>query len=243
MIDENAFGLWLGYHSIEDDEYAAETRRVRDPARHVPRRRGGLARGEPLGTRVQVVDLGHGLYVEIAEGDEERDLLAWLRGWRGAVETAGFVTTAVLSHGGRWVAEEGTRPNCRAVECARGGVVYRLAHSSEALRRALYADTATQQTPRERGGDPGSTSTSRRWRRWESGSGTSRPRCTWPERFSTASAPDLRALVHGGPDGTGASSAFTNGAGHAAAPGRGPRGPAPESPRLRASPPRGTTPP
>jgi hypothetical protein len=155
MIDENAFGLWLGYHSLENDEYAAEPA---DFAARLATFHAAAVRwlaAEPLGAGVQAVDLGHGLYVEIAEGDEERDVLGWLRGWRGAVEAEGFVTTAVLSHGGRWVAEEGAEADLPGVECARDVLVYRVAHSSEALRRALYADTAAQHDPTREGWGPG----------------------------------------------------------------------------------------
>ncbi len=155
MIDENAFGLWLGYQTIENDEYAAE------PAEFVARLAAFHAAAvawlaaERLGEGAQAVDLGHALYVEIAAGDEERDPLGWLRGWRSAVEAAGFATTAVLTHGGRWVADEGDGTDLPGVECVRDLLVHRLAHSSEPLRRALYADTATQHDPTREGWGPG----------------------------------------------------------------------------------------
>ncbi|MBN2194278.1 MAG: hypothetical protein JW751_15785 [Polyangiaceae bacterium] len=155
MIDENAFGLLLGYHTIENDEYSCE------PGEFSARLEGfhlaavtWLAE-ERLGDNVQAVDLGHAVYLEIAESDETRDPIEWLRGWRAAVDTAGFTTIAVLTHGSRWIAEEGTAPELPGVECAKDTLVYRVAHSSEALRRALYADTAAQHDPTREGWGPG----------------------------------------------------------------------------------------
>lgn len=155
MIDENAFGLLLGYHNLEDDEYAHE------PAAFVARLRGfhsaalGWLETTPLGEGLQVVDLGHAVYAELAEGDEQTDPVGWLRGWRTQLGAAGFLTIGVLTHGGRWAPESEETADLPGVECLRSLLVYRIAYSSEPLRRALYADTAAQPDPTRPGWGPG----------------------------------------------------------------------------------------
>ncbi len=119
MIDENAFGLCVAYHTLENDEYALE--RDEFVARLAAFRQTVMdwIKAERLGDGVLAVDLGHVIYCEVGEGDEEADPFAWLRGLRGCLEEAGFATVAVLVHGGRWVPAEGTEMDLPGVELHR----------------------------------------------------------------------------------------------------------------------------
>jgi hypothetical protein len=141
MIDENAFGLLIAYLNIEDDEYAGE--RSEFIARHADFTacvRARLAE-QRLGTGVRGLDLGHAVYVELVEGEQERDLITWLRETRTLLSEAGFVTAGILTYGSSWRDEGEARPSVGDV----GGVSLVYASGpSEPLRRALHADAAAR---------------------------------------------------------------------------------------------------
>jgi len=151
--DENAFGVWLSYYDVEDDEYADD-----DTAGFVERfrafRRAVLSHlGDvPLAEGARALSLGHGVFVEFEEGNESTPVMPWVRGLREALEASGFTTVAVLSHGSRWVGEDGAH-----WEALAAGEVEVLDYSgpSEPLRRALYADAATRPDDERPGEDWG----------------------------------------------------------------------------------------
>ena len=153
MIDENAFGLLVSYYEVEDDEYGLE------PDAFVERMRGFRATLDeclealPLGKGVHALDLGHALYLELAEGDQGEDPFGWLRMVRARLKGRDFETVAVLSHGSRWVDREGSA----AVQLEQVGAVAvcRASWPSEAMRRALYADAASRQDEDCPGWGPG----------------------------------------------------------------------------------------
>ena len=143
MIDENAFGLLISYFQVEDDEYGL------GPEEFAARYRAFCAvldeclAGLPLGKDVRAVDLGHVLYLEVAEGDETEDPFQWLRDVRARLSARDFMSVAVLSHGSRWVEEQPEEQS--APEARPGNVpVLRVGLPSEPLRRALYADAASR---------------------------------------------------------------------------------------------------
>lgn len=141
-IDENAFGLLLGYFAVEDDEYALEREEFAE--RFEAFRLGvyDFAALSPLGSGVRALDLGHAVYFELAAGDESSDVLAWMKQLREKLSEAGFATVGVITHGSRWV-PEGDR--LEAHTQAVGSVdVTAWARPSEPLRRALYADAASR---------------------------------------------------------------------------------------------------
>jgi hypothetical protein len=144
MIDENAFGLLVAYHTIENDEYALE--RDEFLVRLGVFRDAVLEwmRAERLGDGVLAVDLGHAIYCEIGEGDEDADPFAWIRGLRARLDEAGVTNVAVLVHGGRWVPDDGDALDLPGVAVVGEHVVAKVAHSSEPLRKALYVEAATQ---------------------------------------------------------------------------------------------------
>ncbi len=140
MLDENAFGLLVSYLAIEDDEYSLEvtefTARLRSFGEEV---RAFLAE-TPLAKGLQVVDFGHALYLEFADGDQETPLIGWLKRLRQRLQDSTRIEVAcILSHGSRWTTEGTSLP---VQERDSDTVITKLAHSSEALRRAFYAETA-----------------------------------------------------------------------------------------------------
>lgn len=142
LTDENAFGLLIAFHDLEDAEYGSE------PEEFVTRMtefRGltlDAAVATPLGAGAIAIELGHAVYFEVGDGDQAVDLITWLRNVAAPLVERGFEITAVLTHGGRWVeSETGAMPEVQALE---GGYrLVRLSLPSEPLRRALYAETAT----------------------------------------------------------------------------------------------------
>ncbi len=139
FIDQNAFGLLLSFHDIENAEYSL------GPEEFVERfelfRSTVLehARSKPLASGLSALDLGHALYFEFEDGDQLLDPMPWLRELHKTLTLEDFEVVAVLSHGGRWVEVEAapSRPPEAELELVRAK------HPSEALRRALYADTAS----------------------------------------------------------------------------------------------------
>jgi hypothetical protein len=139
LTDENAFGVLIGYHAIEDDEYerepsefAARFREFRDAVRE-------CVSAFPLAESALVRELGHAVYLEFADGDQKEDPIGWIKLVRARLNAHEFASVGVLSHGGRWLAEE-PEPSAPSVP----GIAWQAASlPSEPLRRALYAETAT----------------------------------------------------------------------------------------------------
>lgn len=141
LLDENAFGLLVCFHDIEDAEYANE--RHEFVARYTRFREVVIEHAEetPLAPQVSTLDLGHALYFELADGDQAADLISWLRALRATLVEEGFAVSAVLSHGGRWLDDAEPAPERDfAIGAGRG---LRASLPSEAFRRALYAEAAT----------------------------------------------------------------------------------------------------
>jgi hypothetical protein len=160
VIDENAFGIWLAYYDVEDDEYAED-----DTSTFIHRFQSfeatvlGYLVEAPISERTRTLSLGHGVYVEFEEGDETTALMPWVRGLRSALAAAQFTTVAVLTHGSRWIEGDEKSEAERMDDAGRGGFtkVSRFSLPSEPLRRALYADTATRpdELDEERSWGPG----------------------------------------------------------------------------------------
>jgi hypothetical protein len=140
MLDENAFGLLIAYHSLEEDEYAGER------ADFIARYAGFVAllrarlTEQPPATPARAVDLGHAVYVELLDDAEHGDLVSWLRGLRSALGEQGYQTAAILSFGAAWIDAAEPRPD--SVDCGTLKVT-RASLPSEPLRRALLAEAAT----------------------------------------------------------------------------------------------------
>jgi hypothetical protein len=143
VIDENAYGIGIGYYALEDEEYALESVVFQERLREFREIVLGHLETVPLGSGVRAVDLGHLFHIEVADGENTTDPVAWIRTVRARLSTLGFESVGVVGYGGRWVAEAGeaSRPeltSCGSVELCS------LSFPSEPLRRVLYADTAAQ---------------------------------------------------------------------------------------------------
>ncbi|HEX3774050.1 MAG TPA: hypothetical protein VHV51_06265 [Polyangiaceae bacterium] len=136
--DENAFGVLIGYHALEADEYTLE---AQDFAARFSQFRAavrGCIEAFPLAESVLVREFGHALYLEFADGDQIEDPIGWIKLVRARLTGIEFASVGVLSHGGRWLAEE------REALPSVAGVEWQpVSLPSEPLRRALYAETAT----------------------------------------------------------------------------------------------------
>ena len=141
MIDENAFGIALGYSGLEDDEYALE--REEFLSRWAEFRACVLEclHELPPGRGVRALDLGHLIYAELADGDQSEDPVHWLRAVRARLAARGFETMGVVTYGGRWVPEaaETALPDLSEGPEVQ---VWSVSYPSEPLRRALWAETA-----------------------------------------------------------------------------------------------------
>jgi hypothetical protein len=141
MIDENAFGLLICFCQIEDEEYGLEREQFAQRVRAFRASLDECLEALSLGRDVRALDLGHALYVEVAEGDETENPLDWLRMVRARLAGRDFQTVGVLSHGSRWVDQSSTERRAR-LEQLGDVTVCRACLPSEPLRRALYADAA-----------------------------------------------------------------------------------------------------
>jgi hypothetical protein len=139
LSDENAFGILIGYHAIEDDEYSLEPEQF---AARFQEFRGAVRaclEAFPLAQSGVAREFGHAVYIEFADGDQLEDPITWIKTVRAKLSASELRSVAVLSHGGRWQSEppEAAPPNANGVEWLPVSL------PSEPLRRALYAETAT----------------------------------------------------------------------------------------------------
>lgn len=140
MIDENAFGLLIAWFNVEDEEYAGEREQfIERYAAFTAFIRERLSERPPA-EAARAVDLGHALYVELADGDQSVDLIVWLRELRASLAERGYATAGMLAHGGSWLDEREPHPDI--VECGTVKLV-RASRPSEPLRRCLLAEAAT----------------------------------------------------------------------------------------------------
>jgi len=140
MIDENAFGLLISWFNVEDEEYAGE----RDQFIERYAAFSALVRDylseKPPAAAPRAVDLGHAFYVELPDGEQTVELIAWLRELRARVAEHGFATAGMLAHGSCWIDEHDPRPDI--VDCGPVKLL-RASRPSEPLRRCLLAEAAT----------------------------------------------------------------------------------------------------
>jgi hypothetical protein len=138
MIDENAFGVLVSWYDIEDAEYGMEPDEFAERWREFVAAWHEALEVFRLGDGAEALDLGHALYVEIADGDQAEDPIVWLKMVRARIAEKGFTTVGIVSHGGRWREELPSEVKC-AIPVTVG------ARPSEAFRRALFAETATHE--------------------------------------------------------------------------------------------------
>ena len=137
--DENAFGVLIGYHAIEDDEYRLEAEAF--AARFAEFRAAVRAcvAAFPLASAGLAREFGHAVYIEFADGEQLEDPIGWIKTVRARLNALELPSVGVLSHGGRWQADPVEAPPASAC-----GIDWQLVSlPSEPLRRALYAETAS----------------------------------------------------------------------------------------------------
>jgi hypothetical protein len=140
MIDENAFGLLISYFGIEDDEYEGEREAFVDRyATFTALIRDRLTEKPPAAS-ARAIDFGYAFYVELPDGEQHGDPIAWLRDMRATLAEHDYATAAMLTHGSSWVSEQDPRPDI--VDCGTLKL-FRASLPSEPLRRSLLAEAAT----------------------------------------------------------------------------------------------------
>lgn len=143
LVDENAFGILIGYFGIEDEEYALE--REAFVTRFTEFRTCVLDYVATIGVceNGTVLDFGHALYVEFADGDQLEDPLSWAKALRALLSGREFASVVVVAHGSRWIEEDGDA----IPEVGELGNALRfaqLSRPSEPLRRALAAEACSR---------------------------------------------------------------------------------------------------
>ncbi len=147
MIDENAFGILVSFHAIEDEEYESDeldefVDRFTLFQRLVLQ---CLQEGAP-GEGVKVLCFGHAVYLELAEDAAAKGLLGWAKGVRKELSEHDFDSAVILTHGGRWMTDE---PSAERVSHVGSSTVLHCSLPSEPLQRALVAHTASHGLPAE----------------------------------------------------------------------------------------------
>lgn len=137
LVDENAYGVWLSWFDAEDIEYSQSADKF--PPRILVFRSAvaSYLERESLGDDVHAIDFGTAVYVEVADGDETQDLMKWVRDFRAYLREGDWETFAVVTHGGRWVAQSE-----KACLPKRLGSVHVIASfgPSEPFRKAMAAE-------------------------------------------------------------------------------------------------------
>lgn len=142
MIDENAFGILLSYFDVEEDEYGLE-----DKAEFVEKFKQfqevalELLQRAELPEEHRCVCLGHSVYAEFTDDEENPGLFSAVRNTAARLERLGFSNIAVLSHGSRWVQADTEKPPKVRQEGEGAREVILLTPPSEPFRRALNAES------------------------------------------------------------------------------------------------------
>jgi hypothetical protein len=140
LTDENAFGVLIGYHGLENDEYSLEPTDF--VARFTTLRevvRESLLE-HPLARGVCLRELGHAAYLEFADGEQSEEPIAWIKRVRERLKAREIESIGVLTHGGRWLDEPALGSRERRIGEA---TLLSVSLPSEPFRRALYAETAS----------------------------------------------------------------------------------------------------
>ncbi|HEV8246377.1 MAG TPA: hypothetical protein VGP93_11440 [Polyangiaceae bacterium] len=156
LVDENAFGILIGYFAIEDDEYALERENFVERFSEFRAATLDFAVTLPVAEHAALFDLGHAVYIEFAEGEQREDPLAWAKAARALLMGRRFDSAVIVAHGSRWREEDGEElPDVG--EPGPGLLLVQMSRPSEPLRRALAAEVASRRADAddERGWGPG----------------------------------------------------------------------------------------
>lgn len=150
MIDENAFGVLVSYFAVEDEEYGLEREEFVDRFRAFRQTLVDLLAEYPPGAAARALDLGHAIYIEVADGNQRESPLAWVKRARAALLDREFESVGVVTHGGRWV-DDGDESFVATEYVGDTGLVT-VSRPSEPLRRALAAEAASRPDDDDRAG-------------------------------------------------------------------------------------------
>ncbi|MGC4066118.1 MAG: hypothetical protein QM784_16020 [Polyangiaceae bacterium] len=138
MIDENAFGILVAHYNLEGVEYSLEEAVFLEYLGRFEQVVEGRLRDVPLSNGLRRLDVGHGVYLEFADGEQLESPLTWARETRAALVAADLPNVCVLSFGGRWVTDADATSEAEP-RADRFG-------PSEPLRKALAAEAHAQPT-------------------------------------------------------------------------------------------------
>jgi hypothetical protein len=157
LIDENAFGILFVHYGIEDEEYALEREAFVERISEFRAALLDYVATLPVASSVIALELGHALYVELADGDQNEDPLVWAKAGRALLHGRDFESAAIVTHGSRWRTEDEHDDVPELGELGAGITLVRASRPSEPLRRALAAEVATRKADAddERGWGPG----------------------------------------------------------------------------------------
>lgn len=142
LTDENAFGLLITHHDLEDEEYTAAPEDFADRLLSFRAVVHDWIADSPPAPGATALDLGHGIYCELAADERACDLVAWLRDLRARLAEREFESSGIVTYGGRWVDDEAAPlPPERWVGTVR---LLQASLPSEPLRRALAADVSSR---------------------------------------------------------------------------------------------------
>lgn len=103
MIDENAIGVLVAHYDLESAEYSLGESAYLDYLARFDDTVNRYLVEHPLADEVRRIELGHALYLELADGEQQTDPMTWLRHLRQALVAADLPNVCVLTAGGRWV--------------------------------------------------------------------------------------------------------------------------------------------
>lgn len=141
LSDENAFGLWVSWHDAEEVEYSQSADKFAPRLIVFWSAISEFLASFPLGRNVVALDLGTAVYLELADGDHDEDLVAWTRSFRAYLAQGDWRTFAVITYGGRWVR---TDESARVTAPTVGITVLSGFGPSEPLRRAMAAEALSR---------------------------------------------------------------------------------------------------
>lgn len=142
MIDENAFGILLGYFDVEEDEYSLDNK-----TEFIERFQVFTSMALELLETCELPEerrflcLGHCVYVEFHDAEDTPQLFSAVRRAAARLKSQGFENITILSHGSRWVTEATGEPPPVIQQKTGASEVIRLCPPSEPLRRALNAES------------------------------------------------------------------------------------------------------
>jgi hypothetical protein len=146
VIDENAFGLFVAHYDLENIEYALEPAAFLEYLGRFASLVDSALAQRPLAKHLRQVELGHGRYLEFADGEQSDSPITWIREMRKCLVEADLPNVCLLTAGGRWLRDP-DGPEADPADLDATGPLARMTYGpSEPLRKALAAEALAQPT-------------------------------------------------------------------------------------------------